>query len=56
MSLVKDPGSIKLAMLGLGMVEGNGHPYSWRATINGGYDGQAMSECGYPVISEYLGR
>ncbi len=53
MSLVKDPGSIRLAMLG--MVEGNGHPYSWSAIINGGYDTQAMSECSYPVISEYLG-
>lgn len=44
---------IKLAMLG--MVEGNGHPYSWSAMFNG-YDPEAMAECPYPVIPEYLGK
>jgi predicted dehydrogenase len=50
---VADPDNIRLAMLG--MVEGNGHPFSWSAIINGDYDAQAMAACGYPVIPEYLG-
>lgn len=45
-------GNLKLAMLG--MVKGNGHPYSWSAIVNGEYDGETMAECGYPVIPEYL--
>jgi predicted dehydrogenase len=52
-ALVRDPQHIRLAMLG--MVDGNGHPYSWSAIINGRYDPQAMAECGYPVIPQYLG-
>ena len=35
--LVDDPQKIRLAMLG--MVDGNGHPYSWSAIINGRYEG-----------------
>lgn len=42
---------IRLAMLGL--VEGNGHPYSWSAIFNG-YHREAMSRCPYPAISAYL--
>ena len=53
MQLVRDPNNIRLAMLG--MVDGNGHPYSWTAIINGRYDAQAMADCGYPVIPKYLG-
>jgi predicted dehydrogenase len=53
MALVKDPNRIRLAMLG--MVDGNGHPYSWSAIVNGRYDAQAMADCGYPVIPQYLG-
>ena len=53
MALVKNPNDIKLAMLG--MVDGNGHPYSWSAIINGEYDAEVMADCGYPVIPEYLG-
>ncbi len=53
MSLVRNPDNIKLAMVG--MVEGNGHPYSWSAIVNGEYDAAVMAECGYPVIPEYLG-
>lgn len=53
MALVPDPQHIRLAMLG--MVDGNGHPYSWSAIINGEYDAAAMAECGYPVIPQYLG-
>ena len=51
--LVKNPQRIRLAMLG--MVAGNGHPYSWSAIINGRYDAAVMAECGYPVIPHYLG-
>jgi len=53
MALVKNPDRIRLAMLG--MVDGNGHPYSWTAIINGKYDAKVMADCGYPVIPEYLG-
>jgi len=53
MSLIKNPNDIKLAMVG--MVEGNGHPYSWTAIINGQYNANVMAECGYPVIPQYLG-
>ena len=53
MALVPDPQNIRLAMLG--MVDGNGHPYSWSAIINGEYDAEAMAACGYPVIPQYLG-
>jgi predicted dehydrogenase len=51
--LVPDPGNIRLAMLG--MVDGNGHPYSWSAIINGRYDRAAMADCGFPSIPQYLG-
>lgn len=44
---------LRLAMLG--MIEGNGHPYSWSAIING-YDPQEMQSCPYPAIPAYLGR
>jgi predicted dehydrogenase len=39
----------------LGMIEGNGHPYSWSAIING-YDREAMARCPYPTIVDYLGK
>lgn len=51
--LVPDINNIRLAMVG--MVAGNGHPYSWSAIINGTYDAAVMAECGYPVIPQYLG-
>lgn len=44
---------IRLAMLG--MVEGNGHPYSWSAIFNG-YDQEEMAKCPYPGIPAYLDR
>jgi predicted dehydrogenase len=53
MTLVPDPQRIRLAMLG--MVDGNGHPFSWSAIINGRYDVRAMADCGYPAIPQYLG-
>ncbi len=37
----------------LGMIPGNGHPYSWGAIVNG-YDNKAMAGCPYPVIPRYL--
>ena len=42
---------IRLAMLGL--IEGNGHPYSWSAIVNG-YDPAEMAKCPFPVIPQYL--
>jgi predicted dehydrogenase len=38
----------------LGMIPGNGHPYSWSAIING-FDPVAMAACPYPIIQRYLG-
>ena len=52
MALVSDPNNIRIAMLG--MVDGNGHPYSWSAIINGEFDAQEMARCAYPVIPQYL--
>lgn len=43
---------LRLAMLG--MIPGNGHPYSWSALLNG-FDPEAMAACPYPVIPQYLG-
>lgn len=43
---------VRLAMLG--MIPGNGHPYSWSAIVNG-YDAEEMARCPYPVIPQYLG-
>ena len=43
---------LKLGVIGLS--EGNGHPYSWSAIINGDFDRAEMAQCGYPVIPVYL--
>lgn len=45
--------SLRIAVLG--MVDGNGHPYSWSAMFNG-YDSQTMAECPYPAIPGYLAK
>jgi predicted dehydrogenase len=45
----------KITLAMLGMVDGNGHPYSWSAICNG-YDEKVMAECPFPVIPQYLGR
>lgn len=37
----------------LGMIPGNGHPYSWSAIING-FDPDELAHCPYPVIIDYL--
>lgn len=44
---------IRLAMLG--MVDGNGHPYSWSAIFNG-YDRTKMAGCPFAGIPAYLDR
>ena len=44
--------NLRFAMLG--MIDGNGHPYSWSAIING-YDKAAMAPCPYASIPVYLG-
>ena len=53
MNLKKMNEPLRLAMLG--MVPGNGHPYSWSAIFNG-YDPQEMANCPYPAIPQYLGK
>lgn len=45
---------IRLAMLG--MVEGNGHPYSWSIIFNGRYNADALAACPYPVIRDYIAK
>lgn len=47
-----DCSKLKLGIIGLS--EGNGHPYSWSAIINGDYDRKAMDKCGYAGIPVYL--
>lgn len=37
----------------IGMSEGNGHPYSWSAILNG-YDPTLIQKCGFPSIPKYL--
>lgn len=37
------------------MSEANGHPYSWSAIFNG-YNSEAMKDCPFPVIPEYLSK
>jgi predicted dehydrogenase len=44
--------TVRLGIIGLS--EGNGHPYSWSAIVNGDYDEVAMAQCGFPVIPAYL--
>lgn len=39
----------------LGMVDGNGHPYSWSAIFNG-YNREEMSKCPYVGIPTYLNK
>jgi predicted dehydrogenase len=42
---------LRLGLLGLS--EGNGHPYSWAAIVNG-YDEEEMAKCPFPAIPRYL--
>lgn len=39
----------------LGMIAGNGHPYSWSAIVNG-FEESALASCPYPVIVDYLSK
>jgi len=39
----------------IGLSQGNGHPYSWSAIING-YDVRSIEACGFPSIPRYLGK
>ncbi len=51
-AFVKDVANIRLGVIG--MTEGNGHPYSWSAILNG-YDRARMTaECPFPGIPGYL--
>lgn len=43
--------TVRLAVLG--MVPGNGHPYSWSAIVNG-YDADRLPACPYETIRGYL--
>lgn len=45
----------ELTLAMLGMIEGNGHPYSWSAIVNG-YDPAEMAKCPYAAIPAYLGK
>ncbi len=47
--------STELRIAMLGMIEGNGHPYSWSGIING-YDPAEMAKCPYAAIPDYMGR
>ena len=40
----------------LGMTTGNGHPYSWSIVINGRYDADALAQCPYPAIRDYIDK
>jgi hypothetical protein len=51
-ALVKNAQAIRLGVIG--MTEGNGHPYSWSAILNG-YDRERMTkECPFAGIPAYL--
>jgi predicted dehydrogenase len=52
MSRISYPSPLRLAMLG--MVDQNGHPFSWSAIINGRFDSKTLCNAGYGVISDYL--
>jgi hypothetical protein len=52
-SVSSPPDFFRLAMLG--MVDGNGHPYSWSAIFNG-FDKDEMAHCPYPGITKYLNQ
>ncbi|WP_419212088.1 Gfo/Idh/MocA family oxidoreductase [Maribacter sp. X9] len=43
---------VKLGIIG--MSEGNAHPYSWSAIINGCYSAEEIDQMGYPAVTSYL--
>ncbi|WP_067038184.1 Gfo/Idh/MocA family protein [Allomuricauda sp. CP2A] len=38
----------------IGMSDGNAHPYSWSAIINGCYSAEEINKIGYPAVTNYL--
>ena len=48
-------GSKELRLAMLGMVDGNGHPYSWSAIFNG-FEAEEMAKCPFPTIPDYLSK
>jgi len=48
-------GKTEICLAMLGMVEGNGHPYSWSAIFNG-FNPEEMAQCPYPAIPAYLNK
>lgn len=38
----------------IGMSSGNAHPSSWSAIINGVFDGDEISQLGFPAVADYL--
>lgn len=46
------PRPVRLAMIG--MVEENGHPFSWSAIINGRFDPAVIRQSGFGMITDYL--
>lgn len=49
--MASEPADLDLGVVGV--TEGNGHPYSFSAIVNG-YDDAAMAESGWGVIHDYL--
>jgi predicted dehydrogenase len=50
-----NPGGKEIRLAMLGMIAGNGHPYSWSGIVNG-YDPVAMRRSPYPGISAYMDK
>ena len=38
----------------IGFSDGNGHPFSWSAIING-FNKKKLNKCPFPIIRKYLG-
>ena len=43
----------KISLVVIGTSDGNGHPYSWSAIING-YNKNELENCPFPIIREYM--
>jgi predicted dehydrogenase len=43
----------KISLAVIGTSDGNGHPYSWSAIING-YNKNELENCPFPIIREYM--
>ena len=43
----------KISLAVIGTSDGNGHPYSWSAIING-YNKNELENCPFPIIQEYM--